>query len=173
MSVTMISSRSAWLKSGVAAAMLLASACASALAADPTPAAVQAAHSIVAATGMSQSFDKIVPQMLFDLERNITTTRPDIKETMHQTLLAIEPEFVKTETDVVQSAAVALAKRMSEQELKDTAAFFQTASGKKYIETQPFLVQDVVGIVQAWRQKLSTEILTRAREEMKKRGIEF
>ena len=160
-------------KSCVGAAIVIAATATGALAADPTPAALQAAQTIVATSGMSQSFDGVVPQMLFELERNTTATRPDIKDKMHETLLALAPEFVKTEAEVAQAAALALASRLSEQELKDTAAFFQSASGKKYVESQPAVFKEVVALVQNWRQKLSTQMLTRAREEMKKKGIEF
>ncbi len=33
---------------------------------------------------------------------------------------------------------------MSEQELKDTAAFFVSPSGKKYIETEPVAFNEIV-----------------------------
>jgi hypothetical protein len=62
---------------------------------------------------------------------------------------------------------------MNEQELKDTAAFFASASGKKYVEAQPIAFNEIIVLMQAWRQKLSTDILTRAREEMKKKGVDF
>jgi uncharacterized protein len=161
------------LKSGVAAAIVISLATLCAVAADPTPGAIQAAQAIVLSTNMGQSFEGIVPQMLFDLERNVTTTRPDIKPQLHDTLVALMPEFLQTETGVMQSAALALASLMSEQELKDTAAFFQSASGKKWVETQPALFKVISPIVQGWRQKLSTDILARAREEMKKKGVDF
>jgi hypothetical protein len=66
-----------------------------------------------------------------------------------------------------------LAKRMSEQELKDTANFFLSPSGKKYVDVQPAAFGEIIALAQAWREKLSTEVLARAREEMKKKGVEF
>jgi hypothetical protein len=155
------------------AAALLFAATLSAAGADPSPAAIQAAQAIVAGSGMSQAFDGVVPQMLFELERNTTATRPDIKDKMHETVLALAPEFVKTEGDIMQAAAMSIATKMSEQELKDTAAFLQSPSGKKYVATQAAVFQDVVGIVKEWRARLSTQMLTRAREEMRKKGVEF
>ena len=155
------------------AALLIAAATLSAAAADPSPAAMQAAQAIVAGSGMSAAFDGVVPQMLFELERNTTATRPDIKDKMHETVLALAPEFVKTEAEVMQAAATSLATKMSEQELKDTAAFLQSPSGKKYVASQAGVFQDVVGIVKDWRARLSTQMLTRAREEMRKKGVEF
>ena len=173
MSVTVNSIKSACLARLAVAALMIGAATLGAAAADPSPAAMQAAQAIVAGSGMSQAFDGVVPQMLFELERNTTATRPDIKDKMHETVLALAPEFVKTESEVMQAAALSLASKMTEQELKDTAAFLQSASGKKYVESQAAVFKDVVGIVKDWRQRLSTQMLTRAREEMRKKGVEF
>ena len=145
----------------------------SAYADEPTPAALEAARTVISASGMTRSFDIVIPQMFGQLEHNITTTRPELKDNLHATLLALLPEFTKTETDVINSAAQILAKQMSEQELKDTAAFFVSASGKKYVAAEPVAFNEIVTVVQAWRERLSTEVLTRAHEEMKKKGADF
>lgn len=140
---------------------------------EPSPAALEAARAIIADWGMTQSFDRVVPEMLAQLERNVLKTRPELKDSLHATLLAIKPEFDKTELTLVASAAEALAKQMSEQELKDTAAFFQTPSGKKYIETEPGAITQILTLVQNWREQLSVQVLSRAHEEMKKKGTDF
>jgi hypothetical protein len=139
----------------------------------PTPAAIDAARRIVVGSGMTRSFDLVIPEMMGELDRNVTATRPDISDSLHATLKALVPEFVRSEQAVVDGAAQALAKRMSEQELKDPADFFNSPSGKKYVETEPLAYNDIVAAVQAWRQKLSVDVLARAREEMKKKGVEF
>jgi uncharacterized protein len=139
----------------------------------PSPAAFESARAIIVSSGMARSFDLVIPQMLGELERNVTATRPEIKDSLHATLVALQPEFAKTEQGVIDAAARSLAKRMTEAELKDTAAFFASPSGKKYVEAQPPAFGDIIAIVQDWRQRLSTDILTRAREEMKKKGVDF
>jgi hypothetical protein len=137
----------------------------------PTPAALEAAKSVIVGSGMTRSFDLVVPQMFGELERNVLATRPELKDNLHTVLLALVPEFIKSEQAVVDGAALALAKRMNEQQLKDTAAFFNSPSGKKYVESEPLAYQDIVGVVNNWRQKLSVDVLTRTREEMKKKGV--
>lgn len=156
-----------------AAALLVALGAVAAKAEEPTPAAIESARAIIMASGMTRSFDLVVPQMLGELERNVTATRPELKDSLHATLVALEPEFSKTEQEVVDGAAQILAKYMNEQELKDTAAFFASASGKKYVEAQPLAFNEIIGVVQTWRQRLSTDVLARARAEMKKKGLDF
>jgi uncharacterized protein len=140
---------------------------------DPTPAAVDSARTIISAWGMPKSFDLVVPQMLDQLERDVAKTRPELKDSLHATLAALKPEFAKSEQDFITSSAQTLAKMMTEQELKDTATFFLTPSGKKYIETEPAAITQIVTAVQTWRGQLSVDVLKRAREEMKKKGADF
>ena len=156
-----------------AAALLVTLGAAAARADEPTPAALDSARAVITASGMMRSFDLIVPQMLLELERNVTTTRPELKDSLHATLAALKPEFDKSEQEVVDGAARILAKHMSAQELKDTATFFDSPSGKKYVETQPIAFNEIIGVVQTWRERLSTDVLARARAEMKKKGVDF
>lgn len=156
-----------------AALLFAALGAAGARADEPTPAALQSARAVIISSGMARSFDLVVPQLFTQLEEGVTATRPELKDSLHATLVGLLPEFGKTEQDVINSAARALAKFMTEQELKDTANFFASPSGKKYVETQPLAFTDIVSIVQEWRQRLSTQVLQRAREEMKKKGVDF
>jgi hypothetical protein len=140
---------------------------------EPTPAAIESARIIITASGMTRSFDMVIPQMFGELERSVTATRPELKDSLHDTLVGLVPEFTRTEQGVVDGAARALAQHMTEQELKDTANFFVSPSGKKYVEAQPVVFSEIIGIAQQWRQRLSTDVLTRARAEMKKKGADF
>jgi hypothetical protein len=49
-------------------------------------------------------------------------------------------------------------------------AFFKSDAGKKYVETQPSFMKDVVVIMEDWRQQISTDMMTRVRVEMAKKG---
>ena len=64
-------------------------------------------------------------------------------------------------------------RAMSEKELQDVAAFFESPAGKKYLTVEPVFLQKLSAVAEPWRQKLTTDILARAREEMKKKGVEF
>jgi len=161
------------IKALLGAALALAISSVGARADEPTPAALNYANQIFVDIGMKASIDQVVPGMLAQLERNVTSTRPELKDALHETVLAIEPEFVKTEQAVMTDSVKFLASKMTEQELKDTLAFYDSPTGKKYVAVEPSVVQEVGNLARAWRQQLSTDILTRAREEMKKKGFDF
>jgi uncharacterized protein len=139
----------------------------------PTPAAVAAAGDILGDLGVKQTIALIVPGMMTELERNVTNTRPEIRDSLRETLRSLQPEFDKTAQQVFIQAATLLATQMSEKEVQDVAAFFASSTGKKYLATEPVFFQKFTAIAEPWRQQLSTDILTRTREEMKKKGVVF
>jgi uncharacterized protein len=139
----------------------------------PSPAALAAADTILRDIGIKQTIALVVPGMLTELETNVTRTRPEIKDSLRETLRAIQPEFDKTAVQTFNSAATILASQMSEKEIVELAAFFESPVGKKYVAMEPVFLQDLSDVVAPWREKLSTDILVRAREEMKKKGVEF
>ena len=139
----------------------------------PSLAAITAADTILGEIGIKQSIALVVPGMMAELERTVTSTRPEIRDSLRQTLRAIQPDFDKSAKQMYTQAAVLLASQMSEKELQDVAAFFDSPAGKKYLATEPVFLQKFAALAQPWREQLSTDIMARARDEMKKKGIEF
>lgn len=139
----------------------------------PSPAAIAAADKILEAIGLKQSIAIVVPGMMQELETNVTRTRPEIKDSLRATLKGIQPEFDQTAKQTYAQAESLLASQMSEQEITQVAAFFDSPAGKKYIQVTPVFIRSLSDLTGAWREKLSTDILERARAEMKKKGVDF
>ena len=164
---------SSLIKASLGAFTVLALAHGGALAQEVSAAALGYADRLFVDIGMKSSLDQVVPGMMIELERTITATRPDLRDPLHATLLVIEGDFVKTEDAVLADSAKVLASRMSEQELKETVTFFEGPTGKKFIQVQPAVLQQVEVLAHAWHDKLSVDILARARDEMKQKGYTF
>jgi uncharacterized protein len=139
----------------------------------PSPAAVAAADRILGDIGLKQSIAIVVPGMMAELEANVTRTRPEIRDSLRATLRAIQPEFDQTAKQTYDQAATLLASQMPEKEITEVAAFFDSPAGKKYVQVTPVFLQKLSDVTGAWREKLSTDILERARQEMKKKGVDF
>jgi hypothetical protein len=82
----------------------------------------------------------------------------------------LKPEFDKKADDLTDRAAHLYATLLSEEDLKAIDAFFKTDAGKRYVQTQPNFMKDVVVIMETWRQQISTDMMTRVRVEMQKKG---
>ena len=62
---------------------------------------------------------------------------------------------------------------MTEQELKDTAAFYESPTGKKFQSAQVALANRVAAVAGAGAEQMSTAMLARVHEELKKKGKDF
>ena len=145
-------------------------------AAAPAPASpshLAAARALVVACGMSRSFSIIVPQFLDQIGSSLTQTRPELSRDLTVVLTQLKPEFDKQVNEMIDIAAQIYVKQMSEQDLKAAVAFFESPAGKKYVETQPAFLTEVVTAMQGWQGKISTDMMARVREEMKKKGHEI
>ena len=141
--------------------------------ATPSPASIAAADTILGTIGLKQSIAIVVPGMMQELETNVTRTRPEIRDSLRATLKAIQPEFDQTARQTYIQAESLLASQMSEQDITQVAAFFDSPAGKKYVQVTPVFLRDLGDVTGAWREKLSEDILERARAEMKKKGVDF
>jgi uncharacterized protein len=140
---------------------------------EPAASHLAAARQLVVVSGMSRSFATVVPQVMYRLTTTFTQTRPELAHDLDVVLTEIKPEFDKQADQMIDTAAHIFARLMSEQEIKSVNTFFESETGKKYVQIQPTFFNDVVNAMQTWQQKLSEEMVARAREEMKKKGHDF
>jgi uncharacterized protein len=139
----------------------------------PSRAAIAAADQLLTAMGVKDTIAKTVPTMMTEFEQNITTTRPEIRDSLRQTLVAIKPEFDNSAKQTYEKVEALLALAMPEKEIEDVAAFFTSPTGKNFLAIQPVFLQRLQDVVGPWRDELSTGIVAKARQEMKKKGVDF
>ena len=138
-----------------------------------SPSHLAAARALVIACGMSRSFKVIVPQFMDQIGSSLTQTRPELRNDLNTVLTELKPEFDKQVDEMIDIAARIYVKQMSEQDLKAAVAFFESPAGRQYVETQPAFLTEVVTAMQGWQGKISTDMMTRVRAEMKKKGHEI
>ncbi len=126
---------------------------------------------IVLLTGISKSFEPFIPEMLREMNGNLTRTRPELIADLSVVMKdIIVPEFNKRTSEMVDFAARVVATTMTESELKETAAFLRSPTGKKFTDMQPVVMQGIIGALDSWNRTLSVDMMTRVRVEMKKKG---
>jgi hypothetical protein len=129
------------------------------------------ARELVQISGIDRGFQGFVPEMLRELNGNITRTRPELIADMNKVMQeVIVPEFNKRTDEMTDQAARIVAVSMTDDELKGTLAFLKTPAGKKYVEMQPQVMNGVIKSLDAWNRQLSVEMMDRVRAEMKKKG---
>jgi hypothetical protein len=158
------------LLAGSAVAQQPAPAAAPAPSAVVTPEQLAVARDVVVGSGISRSFDVVIPNIMSQITNTLTRTRPELTSDLAAVMEQLRPEFMKQPADMVDNAARIVASVMSEDELKQTAAFFASPAGKKYVSSQPVVLDRLVVAMEGWTQKVSEDMVTRIRAEMKKRG---
>ena len=140
---------------------------------EPSPAAIQSANRLIAELGLIQSLNVVVPALFGEFEKNVVETRPELKDPLHQVLVALVPEFEKGEPAVLDDVAHVMASKLTEAEIKEVLAFYESPTGKKFVAAEPAFVNELQTSGTAWRQKLANDLLPRVREELKKKGVDF
>ncbi|ACB80417.1 conserved hypothetical protein [Methylorubrum populi BJ001] len=136
---------------------------------DVSPSHLALAREVMLSSGIARSFDSIIPTMAEQIRKN-AVTRPDLAKDLDEVLKELDPEMELQKQRLITIAARIYAKRLNEAELKDIVAFFRSPAGKRYVETQPQILDDMVGAMQDWTQEVSEYIMVRTRAEMGKRG---
>lgn len=169
----------ATLRAGLAAASLLVlSALSPAFAQAPaseTPSAeqIKAARDVIDVSGAAASIKDIVPIFLDEAKNTLTRTRPEIANDLNEAIKTVEPEFLQRKEDLMNDIATVYAQRFSAQELTEIKAFYTSETGKKLVQNLPGVLQASYERTQVWSQRMSTDIIGRLRQEMKKRGVDL
>ncbi len=135
----------------------------------PSPSHLAAARDVVMLSGMTRTFDVIPPEMNEQIKKSMVT-RPELAKDLDQVIESLKPEMELQKQQMVNAAARVYAARLGEADLKEIAAFFKSSIGKKYVETQPEILDSMVVEIQEWTKQLAEYVMVRVRAEMGKRG---
>ncbi len=131
---------------------------------------LSAAREVVMLSGISKTYSLFYPQLADSLVSSLTRTRPELRNELTNVLKALKPEFDQRDAEMLDATARYFAGVMSEQALKDTAAFFKSDAGKQYVMMQPEVIDKMMAALDVWNRRMSEDLVTRVREEMRKKG---
>ncbi|MGO4526818.1 DUF2059 domain-containing protein [Microvirga sp. 2MCAF35] len=135
----------------------------------PSASHLAAATEVATSSGLTGAFDAMTDPLLNQLQQ-MNVTRPEIRQDLDQVVTLIRPEVEQKKKEMIDATAKTLASRLSETDLKEIAAFYKSPVGQKWVQLQPGILDAIVRDMTIWTQRTSEFILTRAREEMSKRG---
>jgi|UPI0004B83BE6 hypothetical protein len=152
-----------------AALLMLASPAFAQQAQQPSASQLAAASEVAISSGLTGAFDAMTGPMLNQLQQ-MNVTRPEIRQDLEQVVALIRPEVDQKKKEMIDATARILASRFSEAELKELTTFYKSPVGQKWVQLQPGILDAIVRDMAIWTQRTSEFIMTRAREEMGKRG---
>ena len=126
------------------------------------------AREVVASSGMTRSFEAVIPQMQEGLLRQYGRN-PALLDDASEVLEELRPEMQLQRRAMVSRAARVIAARLTEEELTAIAAFFATPAGERWVETQPVVLEGLISEMQAWSQELNEYLQIRVQAKMVER----
>jgi hypothetical protein len=139
----------------------------------PSAAAVATARELIAAKGAADMFDSMLPGVVERVKASFLQTNPnlskDLNEVSAKLVTDLNPRLATLKDDVVKLYA----SQFTEQELKEALAFYKSPVGQKVIANEPKILDQSVLAAEQWASKLTDEVMTKMRAEMKKKGHEL
>jgi hypothetical protein len=158
---------------GVAAFLLCAAPATPSLAQQPSKNALSLANEILDIKGSMTIFEAVVPGVVEKSKATLLQMNPNLFKDLNEVSNDLRKEFAPRLASLRSEIATIYANRFTEQEMKDTLAFYKSPLGKKILTEEPTFVDRSMSAAQDWAIKLNDEVLQRFRAEMKKRGHPF
>ena len=139
----------------------------------PSSAALAAANELITIKGAKSLYDPLIVGVVEKAKGLFLQTNPMLGKDLNEVAASLRSEFAPRSAEAMSATAKLYADRFTEQELKDAVAFYKSALGRKLVATEPAIADESVRATAQWAEKLSEEIVSRMRVEMKKRGHEI
>lgn len=133
---------------------------------------IDVARDVVTLSGMGRTFDGLLPTF-GDQVRQTFITRPEIASDLNAVLDQLKPELETRKNEILNTSARILANRINEETLVQIREFFRSTAGQQYVATQPLVLDDLFSAMNTWVGEVSAFVISRVREEMRKRGHEI
>jgi hypothetical protein len=143
------------------------------LAQQPSKASLSLANEILEIKGSMAIFEAVIPGVIEKSKSTLMQMSPNLFKDLNDVANNLRKEFAPRLDTLRADVARIYASRFTEQEMKDTLAFYKSPLGKKILTEEPAFVDRSMSAAQDWAIKLNDEVLQRFRAEMKKRGHPF
>ena len=137
---------------------------------EPPPSAVALAKELIVLKGSTQLWEAVVPGVIEQVKGVFLQTNPALGKALNDVATQLRTEYAPRASQLVDQVAQLYAKAFTEQELKDALAFYKSPLGRKMVKEEPEILDQSMRNAQNWANRLSEEVISKMRAEMKKRG---
>jgi hypothetical protein len=139
----------------------------------PSASALAIAKELVTVKGVDKLWQPLIAGVVEQSRRVLLQANPTFGKDLNEIAAALQTEYAPRKAELMNDVARLYATRFTEQELKDTLAFYKSPLGRKLLVEEPNLVEQSMKDAQTWAEKLSDQVIARFRAEMRKRGHEI
>jgi uncharacterized protein len=139
----------------------------------PSASALAVARELVTVKGVDKFWQPLIAGVVEQSRRVLLQSNPMLGKDLNEIAVLLQAEYAPRKAELMNDVARLYATRFTEQELKDTLAFYKSPLGRKLLTEEPVLVEESMRNAQTWGDKLSEQVIARFRAEMRKRGHEI
>jgi hypothetical protein len=136
----------------------------------PSAAAIAMANEIIEIKGSMAIFAPLIPGVVEKSKNQLVQMNPAFFKDAEDIAANLRKEYQPRLQALRQEVVRLYATAFTEQELKETLAFYRSPTGKKLLSEEPNFVNRTMSTAQDWAVKLDEETLQRMRAELRKRG---
>jgi hypothetical protein len=151
-------------------AIFLAAASPAAYAQQATPGGIATAKELISITGSMNIFQPLIPGVIEQAKLLFLQQDPGLAKDLNEIATKMRQELAPRLNEIDEQVARLYATHFTEAELKEILAFYKSPTGKKMISQQPIVVDTSMKFAQDWATKLSDEVVSKMRAELKKKG---
>jgi uncharacterized protein len=137
---------------------------------EPSRAAINAAREVIIAKGGAAMFNPLVRGVIESVKASFLPTNPNLGRDLNEVAVVIDKEFDGKRGELLNEVAKVYARHFTEQELKDLVVFYKTPLGQKWAREEPIAIDEGLRRAKDWTDQFSDVVMTKFREEMRKRG---
>ena len=136
----------------------------------PSPGAIATAKEVITVKGAAAVYAPVVPGVIEQAKGVFLQSNPNLSKDLNEVAAKLRAEYAARSEEIVNDVAKLYASRFTEQELKDTLAFYKSPLGRKLLVEEPAVLDQSMRNTQTWANRFSEEVIGKIRAEMKKRG---
>jgi hypothetical protein len=132
-----------------------------------------AAKAAIEASHVNDGFDNILIGVTQQTKAMLVRTNPAISGQIDEVTNTAAIGLAARRPDLDRQVQEIWAARFSKGELEEITKFYSSPVGQKLSKETNGIVRMTAVAAEVWQQKLGQELLTKVREEMKKRGFDL
>ena len=132
--------------------------------------ALASAKEILVAKNVTAIYQGAIPGLTQRVKDSILQSNLNLQKDLDEAAAKVAKDMTGREQEIGEQMAKIYANAFTEQELKDIATFYKSPLGKKVIDAEPTAFNQSRIYMGEWAQKITEEINTKVRAEMKARG---
>ncbi|MQW00159.1 DUF2059 domain-containing protein [Sinorhizobium medicae] len=133
---------------------------------DVTEDQIKAARATIAALGVTNSFDNILPNLAERLKNTLIQASPNHQELITATVDEKALSLAERRSDLEREAAAIYAKTFTVDELKAIADFYNSTAGKKLLNDGPIASREMLKAADIWAAGVSRDLTNEATKSL-------